>query len=85
MQAGPDRPELRNFPESLLEMASMSTSGKTKSNQQPVLAANVAQILAELHRLAATNVRTPVADRPASCVCAPGQLSPPQWLSWAQD
>jgi hypothetical protein len=30
--------------------------------QQPVLAADVVQILAELHQLAAANVRDPVTD-----------------------
>jgi hypothetical protein len=39
----------------------MATSGKSKANQQPVLAANVPQILAELHQLAA-NARAPEAD-----------------------
>jgi hypothetical protein len=33
----------------------MPASGKSKENQQTVLAANVAQILAELHRLAANS------------------------------
>jgi hypothetical protein len=43
----------------------MSTSGKPKSNQQSVLAANVPQILAELHRLAATS-RSSAAEKRGS-------------------
>lgn len=40
----------------------MATSGKSKANKQPVLAANVPRILAELHQLAA-NARVPESDR----------------------
>ena len=40
----------------------MASSGKTKTKQQPALAANVVQILAELHQLAAANARAPVTD-----------------------
>ena len=36
------------------------SSGKSKANQQPVLAANVPRILAELHQLAAANTRAPL-------------------------
>ena len=42
------------------------SSGKSKVNQQPVLAANVANILVELHQLAAANARIPAADKRAS-------------------
>lgn len=44
----------------------MATSGKTKANQQPVLAANVSRIVAELLQLAAANARAPEADHRAS-------------------
>jgi hypothetical protein len=43
----------------------MSSSGKSKANQQPVLAANVTRIVAELHQLAAT-VRVPDTDHRTS-------------------
>jgi hypothetical protein len=43
----------------------MATSCKPKSNQQTVLAADVAQILAELHRLA-TNSRSSAAEKRGS-------------------
>jgi hypothetical protein len=44
----------------------MSTSGKTKSSQQPVLAANVPQILAELHQLATVSSRSSAAEKRGS-------------------
>jgi hypothetical protein len=42
----------------------MSTSCKPKSNQQTALSANVAQIMSELHRLAAANARVEAAKQP---------------------
>jgi hypothetical protein len=38
----------------------MATSGKSQASQQPVLAANVPRILAELHQLAAANGSKPL-------------------------
>lgn len=50
----------------------MATIGESKSHKQPVLAANVPRILAELHQLAAaTMARSPATDRRASSAGAP--------------
>lgn len=49
----------------------MSTGGKTKVNQQVVLAANVARIMSDLHRLAAANARIQSTDKRASGADAP--------------
>ena len=47
----------------------MATSGKSQASQQPVLAANVTRILAELHQLAAANGSKPLADsRPGGSI-----------------
>jgi hypothetical protein len=51
----------------------MSTKGKPKSNQQPGLAADVAQILAELHRLAA-NSRSSAAKKRGSRADGPATV-----------
>jgi hypothetical protein len=52
----------------------MASSGKTKTKQQPVLAANVVQILAELHQLAAANARVPVTDNRTGKAGAPAMV-----------
>ncbi|HEV7224884.1 MAG TPA: hypothetical protein VGN42_19395 [Pirellulales bacterium] len=49
----------------------MSTSGKTKANQQTALAADVAQIMSELHRLAAANARSSAAKNQGSHAVGP--------------
>jgi hypothetical protein len=52
----------------------MSTSCNTKSNQQPILAANVPQILAELQHLAATNSRSSAAEKRGSRADGPAMV-----------
>lgn len=52
----------------------MATSGKSKASQQPVLAANVSRIVAELHQLAATNACNPVTGCRASTAGAPAMV-----------
>ena len=44
----------------------MSNSGKSKSDRQPALRANVPQILVELHQLAAANASRPLPESRAS-------------------
>ena len=53
---------------------SMASSGKTKTKQQPALTANVVQILAELHQLAAANARAPVTDNRTSSAGVPAMV-----------
>jgi hypothetical protein len=52
----------------------MASSGKTRTKQQLVLLADVVQILAELHQLAATNARPPATDKRTANVDAPAMV-----------
>ncbi|HVX60564.1 MAG TPA: hypothetical protein VHC19_08180 [Pirellulales bacterium] len=49
----------------------MASSEEAKTKQQPVLAANVVQILAELHQLASANAQPPVTDSRTGSVGVP--------------
>jgi hypothetical protein len=52
----------------------MASSGKTKMKQQPVLAADMVQILAELHQLAAANARPAVTGNRTDSNGAPAMV-----------
>lgn len=52
----------------------MASSGKAKTKQQLVLAANVVKILAELHQLVATNARPALTENRTGSVGAPAML-----------
>ena len=53
------------------EVELMTGSAKSKTKQRPVLAANLVQILAELHQLATTNTRLSVTDIRTGSIGAP--------------
>jgi hypothetical protein len=66
-------------PQSFLDITTredefMANSGKAKTKQQPVLAANVVQIFAELHQLVATNARPPMTDNRTGNSGAPAMV-----------
>lgn len=53
----------------------MTSSAKSKTKQRPVLAANLVQILAELHQLATTNTRPSVTDNRTGSAGAPAMVT----------
>lgn len=53
------------------EVELMTSRANNKMKQQPVLVANVVQILAELHQLATANARPPLTDNQTGSVRAP--------------
>ena len=63
-------------PESFLDITTgedelMTSSANCKPKQRPVLAANLVQILAELHQLATANARPSATDNRSGSVGAP--------------